>query len=74
MEKLHKEVCKGKGIPFDYYDDYMAYVEEIAPPMESFKKVPLGKTNDPLDSGLLNELGAPAGVKYSKIPNWWTSK
>lgn len=71
MAKLHRHVCNGKTIPYEQYDDYKAYVEEIAPSMDSFKPVPEGKAVDSLDSGLLNELSAPAGIKYTKISNWW---
>ena len=73
MEKLHRQVCRGKVIPYDKYDDYMLYIEEIAPPMDTFKPVTTGRAEKPLDSGLLNELSKPAGIVYSKIANWWDS-
>jgi len=71
MQKLHRRICQGRIIPYEKYDDYMAYVETIAPPMSSFKPVPLSMSARPLDSGLLNELSKPAGIQYSKISNWW---
>lgn len=71
MTKLHKRICRGHIIPYEKYDDYMAYVETIAPPISAFKPVPLSQSARPLDSGLLNELSKPAGVSYAKIGHWW---
>lgn len=71
MEKLHREVCRGKVIPADQWDDYMEYREMIAPSMDTFKPVATGKARENLKSGLLNELSKPAGIEYKQIANWW---
>jgi len=74
MIQLHRQVCRGRTIPFDQVDDYKEFVETIAPSMDRFKPVPFGKASQPLNSGLLNELSEPAGIKYTNIANWWGPK
>lgn len=65
MEKIHRQVCRGKDIPFEEVENYKEYVESIAPPMKDFKPVAHGRASDPLGpGGLLNELSKPAGIKY----------
>ena len=44
MAQLHRRVCRGGDVPDEMKDDYREYVEQIAPPLNSFKPVPFGKT------------------------------
>lgn len=65
MAKIHRQVCRGKDIPYEDVEDYKEYVESIAPPMKDFKPVAFGRASNPLGSGLLTELSKPAGITYN---------